>query len=251
MKMPIASIGWLVTMLILIVYSIGTIPLYSYLLFAGLTVLFFTTSDRVAFFYFITLVLITVFYALFFAFKDGWQPFEQGIAIGLHFTFLLHLFSLYSLAKYMYQISFENRNLTKRVEQLEDFILEEGVLTRREFEKQEAFVLSNMKRRKETGFYIKVNLSKEKRTVKKKLLLALADISYATFRKNYDLIGKYDEETLIILVQNTNEQGLEIVMGRFNKLIEERLEASAIQQFSWTIHKTEGEQSLVETVVMT
>lgn len=251
MKMPIAAIGWLVTLLMFIVISYDSAPLYIYFLFGGLAVLFFTTSDRVAFFYFITLVLMTVFYFLFLAFKDGWQPYEQGIAIGLHFIFLLHLFSLYSLSKYMYQMGLENKMLVKRVEQLEDYVLEEGILTRREFEKQATFVLSNMKRRKETGFYIKISLAKEKRTVRRKLLLMLADMSYTTFRKNYDLVGKYDEKTLVILVQNTNEQGLEIVMNRLNKLMAERLEEKTIQQMGWTVSKIDGEQSLDETAVLT
>ena len=249
-KLPIASISWLLSMLVILVITYKIVPLYTYLVFGFLALLFFSVSDRVAFFFYNTLMLVTVFYFLFLAFKESWQPGEQAMAIGLHFVFLIHLFSLYSLSKYVYQIGAENRLLKSRVAQLEEYVLEEGVLTKREFEKQATLILSNMSRRKETGFYLKADLIEINRTVRKKLILALASMMYVTFRKNYDVIGQFDNSTLIVLVQNTEENGLNIVRGRLEKLLAERLEEDAIKKIRWTVMEIDGQRSLYEAAVV-
>ena len=250
-KLPVASISWLVSMLVILVITYNTVPLYYYLAFGLLALLFFSVPDRVAFFFYITLMLVTVFYILFLAFKEGWQPWEQALAIGLHFIFLIHLFSLYSLSKYVYQIRTENRLLKSRIAQLEEYILEEGVLTRREFEKQAVLILSNMSRREETGFYLKADLIDVNRTVRKKVMHTLASIMYVTFRKNYDIVGQYNNTTLIVLVQNTEEQGLEIVRGRLEILMVERLEEDTVEKIRWTVIKIEGDKTLRESAVVT
>jgi len=188
---------------------------------------------------------------LFLAFKEGWQPGEQALAIGLHFIFLIHLFSLYSLSKYVYQIGVENRLLKGRIAQLEEYILEEGILTKHEFEKQAVLILSNMSRRKEMGFYLKAELIDMNRTVRKKVTHTLASLMYVTFRKNYDIVGQYDNTTLIVLLQNTEEKGLEIVRGRLEKLMVERLEEGAIEKIKWTVIKIEGDKTLRESAVVT
>ncbi|MBO1912334.1 hypothetical protein J4G37_47000, partial [Microvirga sp. 3-52] len=111
-------------------------------------------------------------------------------------------------------------------------------------------VLSNMRRRNETGFYLKVSLIGLKRTVRKNVLLTLAGMMHTTFRKDYDLVGQYDDTTIVVLVQNTNEQGLEVVMGRLDKLTAERLEENALKQIRWTIKKIDGDKVLDETAVV-
>ncbi|KAA0955750.1 hypothetical protein FQ087_14235 [Sporosarcina sp. ANT_H38] len=250
-KLPIASVSWLVSILVVLVITYNEVPLYYYLGFGFLALLFFGVSDRAAFFFYITLILVTVFYFLFLAFKNSWQPGEQALAIGLHFIFLIHLFSLYSLSKYVYQIGAENRLLKKRISQLEEYILEEGVLTKREFEKQAVLILANMSRRNEIGFYLKADLSDVNRTVRKKVMHTLASMMYAVFRKNYDIVGQYNDSTLIVLVQNTEEKGLEIVRGRLEKLLVERLEENAVEKIRWTVMKIEGDKTLRESVVVT
>ena len=250
-KLPVASISWLLSILAILIITYKAVPLYYYLAFGVLALLFFSVSDRAAFFFYITLMLVTVFYILFLAFKEGWQPGEQALAIGLHFIFLIHLFSLYSLSKYVYQIGTENRLLKSRIAQLEEYILEEGVLTKHEFEKQAVLILSNMSRRQETGFYLKADLIDMNRTVQKKVMHTLASMMYAAFRKNYDIVGQYDNTTLIVLVQNTEEEGLGIVRGRLEKLMIERLEEGTIEKIRWTVIKIDGDKTLRESAVVT
>jgi len=240
-----------VSILVILIITYNEVPLYYYLAFGFLALLFFSVSERVAFFFYITFMLVTVFYMLFLAFKEGWQPGEQALAIGLHFIFLIHLFSLYSLSKYVYQIGAENRLLKGRIALLEEYILEEGILTKHEFEKQAVLILSNMSRRKEMGFYLKAELIDMNRTVRKKVTHTLASLMYVTFRKNYDIVGQYDNTTLIVLLQNTEEKGLEIVRGRLEKLMVERLEEGAIEKIKWTVIKIEGDKTLRESAVVT
>ena len=108
-----------------------------------------------------------------------------------------------------------------------------------------------MSRRKEMGFYLKAELIDMNRTVRKKVTHTLASLMYVTFRKNYDIVGQYDNTTLIVLVQNTEEQGLEIVRGRLEKLMVERLKEGAIEKIKWTVIKIEGDKTLRESAVVT
>ena len=71
------------------------------------------------------------------------------------------------------------------------------------------------------------------------------------FRKNYDIVGQYDNTTLIVLLQNTEEKGLEIVRGRLEKLMVERLEEGAIEKIRWTVIKIDGDKTLRESAVVT
>ena len=250
LKMPVASIIWLVTMWLVLFASFHEVPSYYYIGFGLLALLFFSVSDRLAFFFYVTLTLVTVFYFLFLAFKDGWSPAEQALGISLHFVFLIHLFSLYSLSKYVYQFRNKNKMLKTRILQLEEYILREGILTKREFEKQATFILSTMARRREKGFYIRIDLSKVNRTVRKRVLLALADMLYSTLRKNFDLVGQYDDKTLLVLLQNTDEQGYEIAKERLLKLVYDRLEKGTIEKINWSIQEIEGQKRLGELEVI-
>ena len=249
-KIPVNAILWLTSILVILLSTYQAVPIYSYLLFGVLAVAFFSVSDRVAFFFYILLVLVTVFFFLFLAFKDHWQPIEQAINIGLHSVFLVHLFALYSLSKYTYIMSSENRFFRGRIAELEEFVFQDGILTKREFDKQSKLVLSNMRRRKETGFYIEISVGGLKRPVRKKVLHRIGSMLHTTFRQSYDLIGQSDEFTLVVLVQNTNQQGLEIAIKRFNVLLIAELEEDTIDKISVSVKEIDTSLSLDEAAVI-
>lgn len=244
LKMPVASIIWLVSMLVITISTYNTIPIMAYGVFGLLAILFFSGSDRLSFFYYVILTVATVFVFLVLAFRENWTPGEQAQAIGLHFVFLIHLFALYSLTKYIYQFRTENRFLRERVLKLEDFISEEGVLTRHEFEKQAAIILSTMARRNETGYFIQINLSKFPRKTKRTSLVAVGGIVHTTVRDHYDIVGKIDEHTIGFLLQNTTASGLETVKARIEHNMKNRFEEQAIEKMSWTITTMEDRTSL-------
>jgi len=249
MKMPVLSVVWLVSMVLIIMGTYNAIPISTYFIFAVIALLFFSGSDRLAFFFYIILTVGTVFALLVIAFRDNWSPLDQGLAIGLHFLFLVHLFALYSLSKYVYQFRSENHFLKERILHLEGFISEEGVLPRKEFEKQSAFILAPMSRRKETGYFVQIDLSELPRIAKRSALLSVGSILRTESRQHYDIIGKTGEFTLTILLQNTDADGLAVVKGRIEKRMKETFQEKSMAKMKWTATRIEGQTALPEGVI--
>lgn len=249
LKMPVVSVVWLISMIILIMGTYKEIPSSTYAVFAVIALLFFIGSDRLAFFFYIILTVGTVFALLVIAFRDNWSPIDQGLAIGLHFLFLVHLFALYSLAKYVYQFRSENYFLKERILQLEGFISEEGVLPRQEFEKQSSFILATMARRKETGYFVQIDLSELPRMTKRTAVMSVGSILHTESRQHFDIVGKTGESKLTILLQNTDADGMAVVRGRFDKRLKETFQENVLEKMEWTAIRIEGQTTLPEEVM--
>lgn len=248
--MPLAATVWLVSMTVLLFLQSDQNILYVTCVFVGIIVLFFTVSDRTAFFFYIVFTLATVFYFLYRAFADGWTPIEQASGIGMHFLFLLHLFALYSLSKYVYGYRNEINALKSRLEELQEYIAETGVLTRREFDKQSAIVLSTMDRNGEPGYFIQVDVSKIRKIARKQALNACSSVIFGTLRKHYDLVGHFDDKTVVVLLQNSSVEGFKIVDQRMREAIQRQIEESAYEQINWNVREIEGERSIEELLVI-
>lgn len=248
--MPVAAAIWLASAVVLIGLQSEQNTVYMLFGIVGAAVLFFLVTDRVAFFAFIVLTLTTVFYFLYRAFAAGWSPGEQASGIGIHFLFLLHLFALYSIAKYVYSYRSENTFLKNRLEELQEYISEHGVLTKREFEKQSAIVLSTMERHGEPGYFVQVDLSEIRKVARKQALIACSSILMGTLRKHYDLVGHFDDKTIVVLLQNTNEDGFKIVENRLKEKMKLQIEEGAYEQINWNIRQIEGERSMEELLVI-
>lgn len=57
----------------------------------------------------------------------------------------------------------------------------------------------------------------------------VASLLVETVRNDFDLAAEYDNNTLVILLQNTNEAGADIVMNRLKPKMEQLLAAEAIR----------------------
>lgn len=248
LKMPVASIVWLVSMVVIIVFTFETVPLAAYSVLGLVAILFFSGSDRLAFFYYVILTVGTVFVFLVFAFRGSWSPADQGMAIFLHFLFLVHLFALYSLAKYAYQFRRENYFLRQRVLRLEGFLSEEGVLSRMEFDKRASFILSAMARREESGYFVRVDLSELPRSTKRTAVAAVGSILHMSVRQHFDIVGK-SQEGLVVLLQNTDAVGLEVVKSRIDKRLRETFEEPAIEKMTWTTERIDGQTTVMDGVI--
>ena len=246
LKIPISSIIWLLSMVVVILCTYNTVPLAVYFIFGLVAILFFLGSDRVAFFYYVVLTVGTVFVFLIYAFRDSWTPLDQVMTIGVHFLFLVHLFALYSLAKYVYQFRSENYFLKERILRLEGFLSEEGVLSQVEFEKRASFIMSTMARRKEAGYFIRVDLSGLSRSTKRTAIVTVGGILHTTVRQHFDIVGKSGESTLVLMLQNTDLAGLEIVKDRIVKRLRETFEEQAIEKMKWTTERIEGQTAVRE-----
>ncbi len=250
LQMPVAATVWLASAMVLLWLQSDQNSLYVMLGFVGVAVLFFIVTDRMAFFAFILFTLTTVFYFLYRAFTEGWSPGEQAAGIGTHFLFLLHLFALYSIAKYVYSYRSENTALKNRLEELQEYISEHGVLTKREFEKQSSIVLSTMARHVEPGYFVQVDLSEIRKVTRKRALIACSSVIYGTLRKHYDLVGHFDDKTIVVLLQNISDEGFKIVEGRLKEAMQRQIDEGAFEQINWNVRQIEGEHSIEELLVI-
>lgn len=57
----------------------------------------------------------------------------------------------------------------------------------------------------------------------------VASLLVDTVRANFDLAAEYDSNTLVILLQNTNDAGANLVMNRLQPKMEQWLAVEAIQ----------------------
>jgi frataxin-like iron-binding protein CyaY len=64
---------------------------------------------------------------------------------------------------------------------------------------------------------------------KESVMDRVASLLVDTVRTDFDLAAEYDSNTLVILLQNTNEAGADIVMNRLHPKMEQWLAAEAIQ----------------------
>lgn len=172
------------------------------------------------------------------AFILEWSSFQQISGIILHILLLLHLFSLYSLSKYVFNIQTDNLLLKKKLKELEEYVVDDHVLSRREFEKQAENIITSMVRKNEYGFLVKVDVSQMNKHVLQSAMISLAVIIYETLRKNYDLIGQYNNKTIIFLLQDTHEEGLDIVIKRIKYAFLSKFEPKILDQLEWKVSKT-------------
>lgn len=124
----------------------------------------------------------------------------------------------------------ENRRLRKQVQKLEQYIGETKLLTRQEFEKRGLLLETAMKRRSETGMLIYFSFSSFSSYTRHSVMDHVASLLLDTLLSDFDLVGKYDDNTLVILLQNINEDGVNIVLKRLEHKWEEWFTEEAISK---------------------
>ena len=139
---------------------------------------------------------------------------------------LLHRIYLHPPIK---KVIHEHKVLTERVRTLEQYIGESKLLTRQEFERRQALLINAMNRRNETGIIMYFDFTSFSKYTKESVMNRVASLLVGTVRADFDLVAEYDNNTLVILLQNTNEVGADIVMNRLKPKMEQWLAAEAIQ----------------------
>lgn len=86
-----------------------------------------------------------------------------------------------------------------------------------------------MNRRNETGVIIYFDFNSFSKYTKESVMDRVASLLVETIRDDFDLAAEYDNNKLVILLQNTNEAGADIVMNRLKPKMEKWLAAEAIQ----------------------
>lgn len=215
------------------------------IIYVFINILFFFLQDKHAFALFIVGMIISVFYLFYEAWIYLWTSPEQLYYMRVHFFMFANFFIVYISTYMLKQLVRENMNLRKRVEDLEQYIGESKLLTRQEFERRQVLIEAGMQRRAETGIILHFNFNSFSNYTKKSVMDRVASLLLDTVRQEFDLVSKYDENTLVILLQNTNEQGANIVLNRLRPQLKEWLTEDAIEQINMTQTKIETRESSV------
>lgn len=199
------------------------------IIYVIVNVLFLFLPDKTAFVLFILGTIISVFYLFYQAWLYLWSTSEQWQYIITHFLMAANFFIVYISTHLLKKVIHENKELTERVRTLEQYIGESKLLTRQEFERRQALLINAMNRRNETGVMIYFDFTSFSKYTKESVMDRVASLLVGTVRADFDLAAKYNNNTLVILSQNTNEAGADIVMNRLKPKMEQWLAAEAIQ----------------------
>ena len=199
------------------------------IIYVIVNVLFLFLPDKTAFVFFILGTITSVFYLFYQAWLYLWSTSEQWEYIITHFLMAANFFIVYISTHLLKKVIHENKELTERVRTLEQYIGESKLLTRQEFERRQALLINAMNRRNETGVMIYFDFTSFSKYTKESVMDRVASLLVGTIRADFDLAAKYDNNTLVILLQNTNEAGADIVMNRLKPKMEQWLAAEAIQ----------------------
>ncbi|HHY79232.1 MAG TPA: hypothetical protein GX516_02535 [Thermoanaerobacter sp.] len=119
---------------------------------------------------------------------------------------------------YLKKIIDNNIELEKKIKELEKYNPEIGVLTLAEFLDKAEVIFTAMKRRKENGQLLVVSVRKfdinNKSKTSKTILKLVGEAIIKSIRKQFDIVGYLNENTLIVLLQNTDLAGSELVVKR-------------------------------------
>jgi len=199
------------------------------IIYVIVNVLFLFLADKKAFIFFILGTIISVFYLFYQAWLHLWSTSDQWQYIITHFLMVANFFIVYITTHLLKKVIHENKTLTERVRTLEQYIGESKLLTRQEFERRQALLTTAMNRRNETGVIVYFDFTSFSNYTKESVMDRVASLLVETVRNDFDLAAEYNESTLVILLQNTNEAGADIVMNRLQPKLEKWLAAEAIQ----------------------
>ncbi|MGA5741638.1 diguanylate cyclase [Bacillus cereus] len=199
------------------------------LIYVIVNVLFLFLADKTAFIFFILGTIISVFYLFYQAWLHLWSTSDQWQYMITHFLMAANFFIVYITTHLLKKVIHENKALTERVRTLEQYIGESKLLTRQEFERRQALLTTAMNRRNETGIIVSFDFTSFSKYTKESVMNRVASLLVETVRNDFDLAAEYDNNTLVILLQNTNEAGADIVMNRLKPKMEQWLAAEAIK----------------------
>ena len=189
-----------------------------------LMMIFRLLSKRNGFILLIAYNLITALGYLYIGFIGEWQVFRQLEGIIGHIVLVSNIAVVYGVLYTTKSLEEENVVLRKEVEELTCYVGTSELLTKQEYERRSRLIKMAMERRREIGYEIRFLLIEKNFYVNKAVFTALTDLALETFRNQYDLVGKSDEAEFIVLLQNTDENGMRIALNRYYTRINENLD---------------------------
>ncbi|KXG75472.1 hypothetical protein [Thermotalea metallivorans] len=215
------KVGWLhmalsLFFLLTIFYVLPRNKVFIFAVQYILAMLFFSfLSHRQGFVLLIAYILMSAMAHLIRAWMYQWETAIQLEVIWQHMVMILNLAMLYAFVYLIKELEKDNKNLKKQVDQLMQYIGPSKVLTKQEFEERKNLLAKAMERRGERGYEIYFSLEKVNFRVREAVFEKLTALAMETFRHEYDLVGKWDDISFVVLLQNTDENGMKAAMDRY------------------------------------
>ncbi len=123
-------------------------------------------------------------------------------------------YSIFNHNLELHELRSEVRTLRKVDEQT-------GILTFSEFLSRAQLLVTGLLRRNEEGFLVKIELLEEAADYKNRILYeTLSKIVLESLRTEYDLVSQLSHTSLLVLLNNTDVTGVDIVLDRLHKKVE-------------------------------
>jgi len=211
------SAQFLLFYLFLKIIPIGLKPLYFAYFFILILLTYFYDNLK-SFTFLVAVTLSIAFYYVAKAWISPNEKYSQFNMIAQQLIVITLSVFLWVQSIYVKNIVNKNENLERRVKELEKIDPETGIMNFREFLDRAETIYTAIKRRKENGQLIIIKLADISTggnlKTSKTLMKLLGEAIIKSIRKNYDIVGIYDSNTFMALLQNTNQFGSEIVINR-------------------------------------
>lgn len=205
-------VGWIYFK---IISNVGFIISISIFLLSGFMYIFL--SSMITFLIMVIEIFALGAFAIFFTWFYHVSILDQWHWIEIHGLFSLLTMLLWLVFYTVKQLGNRIQILQQRIGILEKTIGGIGVLTKNEFLYQTEMVLQSMSRRQESGYLLSIEIGTTATKISSALFHTIASAALSSVRRQYDLVGQADANRIWILLQNTTEQGLEIVSQRMNE----------------------------------
>ncbi|MBY0097338.1 hypothetical protein [Mesobacillus maritimus] len=193
----------------------------------------------------LTITLTTGFVLLFYQFFKGATLSSQIDYILQHILQTASLILIWLLFSTVKGLQEDVTVLKKRINELEKYEGSFHLLTRQEFKNRVQIISTGTRRRGEENYFVLFTLSRNDVT-KDALDHVFSQVILDTVRAQFDLVTKLEDGSYLLFLQNTDENGCQIVVNRLFQSLRKNLEQSELP-VSFTISK-EDEINKVDTL---
>ncbi|SIS90641.1 GGDEF domain-containing protein [Salimicrobium salexigens] len=188
--------------------------------------LFTFLKSSIAFIILISEVIVTGFLLTYDAYQAKLTSIDQLPLVFNHLMFaaiVTVLWIIFFLLKRDSKRLFQMKDKLSRLQRFEE---QTNVFTKNEFMEKAKVIWAGLKRRDERGLIIFVSINPSIQHTENAITKTIGNTLITTVRGDFDLVGRYDSNTFIVLLQNTNEKGKEIVLNRFRGLLDNQIDLS-------------------------
>ncbi len=175
------------------------------------------------FIYILSVILAYGFFLTGVTVVEGVSYNNQTYYMVTHLSLTIALLLLWIFNDQLKQILNENERLHRKIEELERYEKGTNILSFSEFVVRSSLLSKSMDRRNEIGFLLKISFSSPSKRTHHSLKMKLLDVCEESVRADFDLITIADDKAIVLFIQNTQLEGMDIIMNRINEKLRPQL----------------------------